>query len=404
MRKIAIAAAFSICTIVSIAQEDTIRVMYYNLLNYPNIAQERADTLKKIIDHTQPDMFVVNELTSSFGATLIMSNALNVGGTTSYAQANFVNGPDTDNMFFYNSDKIGLKEQNEIATALRDINEYICYYKSADIATTTDTIFFYVYSVHLKASSGSSNENQRYQEAVVLKNYIDNQPNAENVLIGGDFNIYGASEPAFDEIVNGGNMAMHDPINMVGEWNTNFGYRFVHTQSTRTTAFNGGSTGGMDDRFDFIFINDEVQDGSARAEYIDGSYRAVGQDGNHFNFAMNAGSNTSEPADVINALYEMSDHLPVYMEIAVGGTVGVQEQNNLLSNYNLQNGVLNIWLHEVQKELEINVFDLSGKLISRTTRRNVEFLTHPLSGLSQGLYVVQLKSGFNTTSFRLFQP
>ena len=134
-------------------QTDTLKVLSYNLLNFPNVAPARIDTLKGILQNAKPDILMVCELTSSAGADDILFNALNVGGETSYAMANYVGGPDTENMLFYNSDKLGLKEQNEIPTALRDINEYVLYYKSDDLATTTDTTFFYVYVCHLKAVS-----------------------------------------------------------------------------------------------------------------------------------------------------------------------------------------------------------------------------------------------------------
>ena len=104
--------------------QETLKVMYYNLLNFPSTSQERADTLKKIVQHVLPDMFLVNELDNQFGATLILNNALNQNGITHYQQALFVDGPDTDNMLFYNSDKLGLISQNDIETALRDINEF----------------------------------------------------------------------------------------------------------------------------------------------------------------------------------------------------------------------------------------------------------------------------------------
>ena len=42
--------------------QDTLKVTYYNLLDFPHLQQDRIDTLKKILDFIQPDIFVVNEL------------------------------------------------------------------------------------------------------------------------------------------------------------------------------------------------------------------------------------------------------------------------------------------------------------------------------------------------------
>ena len=112
----------------SIAQ-DTVKVTYYNLLNFPYLQQDRIDTLKKILDFIQPDIFVVNELTSFNGGALIKNNALNVNGVSSFVSAVFYDGPDTDNLLFYDQTKFGLYSQNQIVTTLRDINEYVLFYK-----------------------------------------------------------------------------------------------------------------------------------------------------------------------------------------------------------------------------------------------------------------------------------
>jgi hypothetical protein len=106
-----------------------------------------------------------------------------VFGETKYNKAVFTDGYDTDNMLFYNSDKLVLYSQDTINTALRQINEYVLYYKSWDIETTEDTIFFYFYSAHLKASSGSTNENKRLAEILEFKNHLNSLPNAENIFL-----------------------------------------------------------------------------------------------------------------------------------------------------------------------------------------------------------------------------
>ena len=85
---------------VTIAQ-DSIKITYYNLLDFPAAQQDRIDTLKKVLDYVKPDIFVVNELTSFNGAALIKNNALNTSGVNRFSSAVFYDGPDTDNMLFY---------------------------------------------------------------------------------------------------------------------------------------------------------------------------------------------------------------------------------------------------------------------------------------------------------------
>lgn len=295
---------------------DTLKVMSYNLLNFPSVSPNRIDTLKKILAYVQPDILMVCELETGTGANDILFNALNEDGVSYYDMADFVPGPDTQNGLYFNSSKLGLVEQNVIPTVLRDINEYVLFYKSTDLPTTSDTTFFYVYVCHLKASTGF--EDQRNSEAMALKTYLSSRSNAENVIIGGDFNFYGSdTEPAWNTILNAGSVQMKDPISLPGHWHGDPGFAWAHTQSTRVTAFDGGSFGGMDDRFDFIFIGTDLKDYSNDALYLNGSYRAIGQDGLHYNQAINEPENNSEPAAIISALYYMSDHLPVYLEIEV---------------------------------------------------------------------------------------
>lgn len=384
--------------------QDTIRSMSYNLLDFPSQASYRVDTLKKIIDYTLPDIFMVCELESQTGANSILNNALNVGGRTNYAQTPYVNGPDTDNLIFYNSDKIGFKSYHVISTSLRNINEYVLFYKSPDIATTTDTTFFYCYVAHLKASSGY--ENQRYQETVNFRNYFNTRYNAENVLLGGDFNLYDDSEPALNEIMNNGTIQLNDPVNLIGSWHNNSAFVNVHTQSTRySTGLAGGSSGGLDDRFDFIFISDDLFSGSHKAKYISGSYKALGQDGQHFNDAVNYGGNNAVPDWVANALFYMSDHLPVIMDVEVGGTVNIQENQSFVDSYIYQNesNSIQIKMNESQADLILKVFDISGKQVYFKRFMSVKEINEYLPELNTGMYIIQLSSGENTSSMKFMK-
>ena len=110
--------------------QDTFKITYYNLLNFPSSQQDRVDTLKKILDYIQPDIFVVNELTSFNGAALIKNNILNSGPSNDFQSALFFDGPDTDNLLFYNQNKFELYSQQQIPTQLRDISEYVLYCKN----------------------------------------------------------------------------------------------------------------------------------------------------------------------------------------------------------------------------------------------------------------------------------
>ena len=387
--------------VVLIAQ-DSVKITYYNLLDFPAAQQDRIDTLKKVLDFVNPDIFVVNELTSFNGAALIKNNALNTNGVNRFSSAVFYDGPDTDNMLFYDHDKFTLYSQQQIVTTLRDISEYVLYYNEADLATTNDTIFLYLYSLHLKAGSETSNVNWRDQDAVILKNFLVNNNRNSRLIVGGDFNFYNHTESGCQEILYGQGLQLKDPINRMGNWHTNVGYKNYHTQSTRagTVGYAGGAHGGMDDRFDFIFVSEDILSGNDGVMYVENTYVAEGQDGNHYNQSINNGTNTAVSADIANALYYMSDHLPVSMTIMLGGTVGynVLNTDNIKIIYQVQNKVLE--LKNLSTHGLISVFDMSGSCLKQIKIKGQNSSTLDLSNLDSGMYIAHLVLENNSISYK----
>src|SRR5687768_5268109 len=208
--------------------------MTYNLLNFPAQNPTRYNDLEEVVQYVKPDLFICNEVTDNSGVTSILDNALNVGSINYYANANWADGPDTDNMCFYNTNKLTLNSQNQITTALRDISHYQLYSCSA-----TDTIWYDVFSVHLKASQGVTEANARLAECTQLTNYIATLPTNTNIIVGGDFNFYSimaSVEPAWNQLTVTCSQPLRDPINMAGEWHANVTYKNIHTQSTRSST------------------------------------------------------------------------------------------------------------------------------------------------------------------------
>ena len=311
------------------AQYDTLRVMTYNTLDFPMSSAGREVYFKTVTQYLNADVILVNELSNATGANLLLNDALNEDGITYWERANFVYGSNLNNMIFYNSDKLELYSQYEISTNVRDINEYVLYYKSDDLATTNDTIFFYFYVAHLKASVDY--EDDRLAEVNQFLARLNGISNAENVFFCGDMNIYTSSEPAYQVIINNNPYGFNDPL-PAGSWHNNSSYSSIHTQSTRTASFGGGSTGGMDDRFDFILFTDDVNSGSNKVTYIPGTCEAFGNDGNHYNDALiDAPVNPNIPASVTNALYYMSDHLPVFADFRVEANVDTTISNIVIT-------------------------------------------------------------------------
>jgi len=382
---------FIVCLVtVSSFSQDTLKVMYYNLLNFPGSTPLRVDTLKTILHYDLPDVFVVNELQSNTGANSILNSALNQNGVGYYQKTAFINGPDTDNGLFYNSNKLTLLSQQQIPTVLRDINEYVLYYNDPNLSAFSDTIYFYFYSLHLKAGQGE--EVQRNIELTTLKNYLNAKGYVENVFIGGDFNFYTSTEPGASTMITGFNVAMQDPANAYGNWNNNYSFREYHTQSTRTADLGDGSWGGLDDRFDFVFASTDVMDGTKGVSYIPDSYQAMGQDGLRFNNSINNPTNTILPQNIATALMYMSDHLPVKLKLAVDYITNYIDESNLsFLNlfYNYQNNTF--VLNKELQQFSFSLYNLSGQKVFETSQ-NYSSQIFINQQLNYGIYLWQIQT------------
>lgn len=184
---------------------------------------------------------------------------------------------------------------------------------------TSTAARLYVYSSHLKASTGSANESERLAGATTLRNNADALPAGSNIIFLGDYNMYTNTESGYVKMTTGG---VHPAIDPWGTANwTGASNAIKHTQSPRLTNTNLVG-GGVDDRFDLHLFTAALNDGAGLA-YIPGTVRTLGNDGNHFDIAVNTGNNTYYPNNIArsnalaDALHEASDHFPVIMEYQV---------------------------------------------------------------------------------------
>ena len=388
---------------ISLFGQSNCRIMTYNLLNYPNNASSRNPEFKKVLDAVDPDIVVVQEITSQNGVNLFLSDVLD----ERYQAGVFIDGFDTDNAIFYKDSLITFISNTPIYTDLRDISEFKLVYNF-----TSDT--FYIFSVHLKASDGSTNEQQRLAEVNQLRFVTDNLPAGTDFMVAGDYNIYYSDEPAYQALLNQNNPGYFlDPINSPGHWNNNSSFAAIHTQSTRTTSFGGGATGGLDDRFDMILISQAVSD-SGGISYTNGSYTPYGNDGNHFNLAINAGTNTAVSPEIADALHLSSDHLPVYADFQFNPLTSLREDQipipgavKLYQNYpNPFNPstVISFYLGE-SKEVELSVFNSLGQLVSTvfkgTAKAGLNEFNFDAKGLTSGVYIYSLKTAEKITTNKL---
>ena len=303
---------------ISSVYSSTLRIATYNLLNFSD-EDEREDDFRNIIEFINPDIIVVQEVVGQTGYVKFRSDVLDIVHPNTWEGAPFINqSAQQDIALFYKAENFSFQNTSEVPTAqssgTRDVIEWVMVHNQSGIE-------FNLYGVHLKASSGDSNANQRLEEATVLRNYLNTFSENSYFIVAGDFNIYSnnsSSEPAFGMLTGeteNNNGQLFDPINRIGHWHNNSSFADVHTQSPRTTNFGGGATGGMDDRFDWLFVSQNLLDNTSSMFYLEETYVAFGNDGNHFNDAINNGNNSSVPNDIADALHEASDHLPVYMDV-----------------------------------------------------------------------------------------
>ncbi len=294
---------------------DTIRIAAYNLLNYPGSINRHA-TYRTVISTMKPDVLAVEEVTYGGSQTTGQTNidhlrdsVMNYSTPAVYSSAPFQHGgssDDTETGLFFKTSKVTYLSESTIPTDLRNVSEYVIRVNS-----TGDTLRLYV--VHLKASSDTASENRRLIECTDLRNYLNTLPPNAKFLIMGDFNTYASTDLGLQKLVESeadNDGRSKDPLNSVGAWHNDFNFRFIHTQSPRVRAFGGGSTGGMDDRFDLILTSMSSLDNNVIVSH----YTPYGNDGNHFNDSINRLPNAAVPDSVANALHYSSDHLPVYCD------------------------------------------------------------------------------------------
>lgn len=160
---------FLLFTSVFLYSQPTHKIMSYNALNYPgSTADIRNPYFTTVISNADPDILVMQEMTSEPGMLAFLNNVL-IPIDSNYQAGLFIDGPDTDNSIFFKSDLFTFISNTPISTDLRDINQFTLVYN-----LTGDTLR--IYSVHLKASSGSTNEQQHLAEVTILRNVTDTLP------------------------------------------------------------------------------------------------------------------------------------------------------------------------------------------------------------------------------------
>ncbi len=227
----------------------------------------------------------------------------------------FFNGPDSDNACFFKPAVVDSISQQLLFTPVRYTDEFV-FRPDGYSSSSAD---FRILSTHLKAGDTTSDEAIRLTMTNVIRDYLNGLPSGSHFIVLGDLNVYTNTDDSYERLIRSeadNDGRSKDPINKQGAWHDNYTYRMTHTQSPRVASFEGGSGGGLDDRFDQILVSYPFDDGSGLS-YVADSYFAFGNDGYHLNAAVNAMPNYVVSEAMANALYYASDHIPVVASFQV---------------------------------------------------------------------------------------
>lgn len=382
--------------------------MSYNLLIYPEgDIPDRIDTLANIVSYYQPDLFMVQELKSEQGLLQIKDlfnsfpNSHYESGTYVPQVSNPSNSWRLQQNLIYNANVFRMDHEEVIETPYRDINYFKLYILDSELNEGADTTFVHVYVTHLKSSQGADNESLRLAMAEVMVEEVNDLPAGSLVIAGGDFNLYSSTEPAYqyllsENVVN----PLKDPIDMPGEWtSSSFPNKEILTQSTRLNSLSDGAGGGLDDRFDFVLLSENLMSGNSAISYIDGSYKALGNNGTCYNQGLlNCMNGNEVPPGIIWSLYYMSDHLPVVFELSTSIVLGKQDilsderiqiYPNPSSQYFFVDGLIN-------GEYQVIIRDVTGRIIQTQDLEPGEGFS--LSETNKGMYICRIMQGSTVIS------
>ena len=318
---------------------DTVSVVTYNINNYGYASTTscplegsplKTGYIRTILKYLNaPDIVAFEKLSGSpktLASDSMKRNIMDSVCPNCYGVVNYtkLSGYKKVNTLFYKTSKFGYLGTTSIYTAdnsISDINMHRLYYKNPSLATTKDTIYLNVIVVH--DASGASSASQRATELSGAMSWLSaNVKTPGNYIFMGDFNTQSSSEACFQSLINPTDTVVRffDPPNQLGNWSgTPIAFAKYLTQSTRSTDIGDcGSNNAMLARFDHILCANSIMQGTKNIQYIPGTFNVVGQDGLHTGKALiDAPTNVSVPSDVLNALYNLSEHLPVQLKLSI---------------------------------------------------------------------------------------
>jgi len=404
------------------AQADTVKIMSYNTLNYDdydatcpaNVNYLKNVYLRQIVKYVDPDILGLVKMNQD---PAFVNDSIPMYVLDSDCNGCWAHGLFTDyskygkgNQLYFKTSKFGFLGTKTIYSAdasISDINMHQLYYKDTALARTHDTIFLNVILVH--DLSGSSSSSERATEIGGAMAWLDaNVKKPGNYIFMGDFNVTSSGEGCFQAMLNPSNsiVKFNEPTGELGNWSSNpSSYSKYITQSTRTaTLTDCGSSGGLTDWFDHIMCSDYIMGGTDAFTYVPNSFTVIAQDGKHTKEALIAApTDIIAPANIVNDVYHMSNHMPVSLKLAlnpqhrVSGINQIIEQGPGNVDCHYLNNTLNFTTLDESlwgRNCTVTLYDCLGKRIlstNLTIESNSSDIDVPF--LPNGCYIVILQSG-----------
>lgn len=348
-----------------------LRVVNYNIAQLIGDEGALENVLASLQDDTVPgfavpvSMFVFQEVRNAdFVPLLNLVNATAPPGIT-YNGATYTNinedGTGGAQAMFYRTDLID-EFENGHADIYTQAGRYTDRWRMKLLDYPSINAWFWLYSSHLKSDTGPANQTLRLQGAQAVRSDADALGVNQNIIYLGDLNLYNNSEPAYLHFLSAGNGQAFDPLG-TGSW-AGLANAYKHSQSPRLVNMGGLVGGGLDDRFDFQLSNTGFNDGEGLS-LMTNVYRSVGNDGMHFDQAINNGNNFYYPGNVAASniladwLHEASDHVPLIVEYQLPAVMA----GLMTSNYGrvIQNSAFAVQV-DVTNEADVEIAEGADEL------------------------------------------
>jgi len=452
---ISILLSITLISIKGLGQNDTLKVMTYNVLHYGDGCQGSNSylhaRLKIIVGYTNPDVLGLVKVQSikdsasdphGYNPVHLEDSMLTFGLNAAYPGkyaccpiGNTNQGFDDDmNLLFYNQNKLGYVSTTLLNNFEEVFSLYKLFYKDPNLSATHDSTFLYIILNHTisgtQPSGSISRDHQDSLNVNQLKSMFSHLP---NLITMGDFNTHSSSEAGYYLMTSTTDTSFlfYDPpfkldnkLSYPISWETaTAAAPYLNTATRSTSLPNGcGSANGAKDWYLHILLSGWIANNYDYIKYVPNSYTTIGNDGKRTGISIidstTNGKNLSAPPAVLEALYEFSDKYPISVKLAVTyntsgkgpgdptATVPLSNSQDLIRIVNpIQNNSIDLAFASslVGQTATMNLYDLTGKLVSTDNYPvNSSLINRPCQ-LTSGLYILTIQIGNTTYTSRLIK-